>query len=130
MFIHVTQGLEDGSLTGLGCDVKTVIHILGHRTQLQRSAIADAYQRQYGESIHKRLKSELHFKLEVRTSKILSHFETGLGTVQIVQGLLSRQLHQTCSVGCAFLIIGFDTNNTTRHVSEIFFICRQRCCYG
>jgi len=52
-------------LTGFGCDEKRVIQILGHRTQPQRMAIADAYQRQYGESIHKRLKSELHGKLEV-----------------------------------------------------------------
>lgn len=49
---------------GFGCDEKRVIQILGHRTQPQRTAIADAYQRQYGESIHRRLKSELHGKLE------------------------------------------------------------------
>jgi annexin A7/11 len=49
---------------GLGCDEKRVIQILAHRTQAQRLAIADAYYRQYGESIHKRLKSELHGNLE------------------------------------------------------------------
>lgn len=49
---------------GFGCDEKRVIQILGHRNQPQRTAIADAYQRQYGESIFKRLKSELHGKLE------------------------------------------------------------------
>jgi annexin A7/11 len=49
---------------GFGCDEKKVIQILAHRTQLQRVAIADAYNAQYGESIHKRLKSELHGKLE------------------------------------------------------------------
>ncbi|XP_024372730.1 uncharacterized protein [Physcomitrium patens] len=49
---------------GFGCDEKKVIQILAHRTQSQRLAIADAYHHQYGESIHKRLKSELHGKLE------------------------------------------------------------------
>lgn len=49
---------------GFGCDEKKVIEILAHRTQIQRVAIADAYYAQYGESIHKRLKSELHGKLE------------------------------------------------------------------
>ena len=52
-------------MAGLGCDEKRVIQILAHRTQAQRLAIADAYYRQYGESIQKRLKSELHGKLEV-----------------------------------------------------------------
>jgi len=60
------------TLTGFGCDEKKVIQILAHRTQLQRLAIADAYNAQYGESIHKRLKSELHGKLEVVTLPTLS----------------------------------------------------------
>lgn len=52
-------------MAGIGCDDKRVIQILAHRTQTQRLAIADAYYRQYGESIQKRLKNELHGKLEV-----------------------------------------------------------------
>jgi hypothetical protein len=54
-----------GGAAGIGCDEKKVISILGHRTQAQRLAIADAYQRQFGENLSKRLKSELHGNLEV-----------------------------------------------------------------
>jgi hypothetical protein len=54
-----------GGTAGIGCDEKKVISILGHRTQAQRLAIADAYQRQFGENLSKRLKSELHSNLEV-----------------------------------------------------------------
>jgi hypothetical protein len=50
---------------GLGCDAKKVIAILGHRTQVQRLAIADAYYQQFGEDLHERLKSELHGHFEV-----------------------------------------------------------------
>lgn len=52
-------------VAGLGCDEKRVIQILGHRTQAQRLAVAEAYYTQYGESLFKRLKSELHNSLEV-----------------------------------------------------------------
>lgn len=64
--------LKTFPLTGFGCDEKKVIEILAHRTQIQRVAIADAYYGQYGESIHKRLKSELHGKLEVHLLQTLT----------------------------------------------------------
>jgi len=53
--------------TGLGCNEKRVIEILGRRTQAQRIEIAQAYQTVYGESLHKRLKSAMSGKLEVCT---------------------------------------------------------------
>jgi annexin A7/11 len=52
-------------MAGIGCDEKRVISILGHRTQAQRLAVADAYHRQFGEILTHRLKSELHNNLEV-----------------------------------------------------------------
>jgi annexin A7/11 len=52
-------------MAGIGCDEKRVISILGHRTQAQRLAVADAYHRQFGEILSHRLKSELHNNLEV-----------------------------------------------------------------
>jgi hypothetical protein len=42
-----------------------VISILGHRSQAQRLAVADANHRQFGEILSHRLKSELHNNLEV-----------------------------------------------------------------
>ncbi|CAK9214453.1 unnamed protein product [Sphagnum troendelagicum] len=76
---------------GIGCDEKKVISILGHRTQAQRLAIADAYQRQFGENLSKRLKSELHSNLERavllwmmnaadRDAVLLRDSTSGLGT--------------------------------------------------
>jgi len=58
---------EMGRISGLGCDAKKVIAILGHRTLAQRRAIADAYFQTFGEDLHKRLRSELHGNFEVCT---------------------------------------------------------------
>jgi hypothetical protein len=76
---------------GIGCDEKRVISILGHRTQAQRLAVADAYHRQFGEILSHRLKSELHNNLEramllwmmdaaERDAVLLHESISGLGT--------------------------------------------------
>lgn len=52
-------------MSGLGCNEKRVIEILGRRTQAQRMEIAQAYLTVYGESLHKRLKASFNGKLEV-----------------------------------------------------------------
>lgn len=52
-------------ISGLGCNEKRVIEILGRRTQAQRMEIAQAYLTVYGESLHKRLKTSFNGKLEV-----------------------------------------------------------------
>jgi hypothetical protein len=54
--------------SGLGCNEKRVIEILGRRTQAQRMEIAQAYQTVYSQSLHKRLKSAFSGKLEVSSS--------------------------------------------------------------
>lgn len=64
-----------GCNTGLGCNEKRVIEILGRRTQAQRMEIAQAYQTIFGESLHKRLKQSLSGKLEVRFSTIFCRCE-------------------------------------------------------
>ncbi|CAM6024727.1 unnamed protein product [Sphagnum balticum] len=76
---------------GIGCDEKRVISILGHCTQAQRLAVADAYHRQFGEILSHRLKSELHNNLEramllwmmdaaERDAVLLHESISGLGT--------------------------------------------------
>ena len=51
-------------MTGLLCNEKKVIDILGRRTQQQRDSIVEAYKTLFGESLHKLLKSCLSGKLE------------------------------------------------------------------
>jgi len=100
---------------GFGCDEKRVIQILAHRTQPQRDAIADAYQRQYGESIHKRLKSELHGKLEKavllwmmtpaqRDATLVNESMNGLGTTDhaLVGIICTRTPSQLYAIGQAY----------------------------
>lgn len=44
---------------GLSCNEKRVMEVLGRRSQLQRQAISECYKQEYGESLHKRLKSAI-----------------------------------------------------------------------
>ena len=53
-----------GSMTGLLCNEKKVIDILGPRTQQQRDSIAEAYKALFGESLLKHIKSCMNGKLE------------------------------------------------------------------
>lgn len=50
-------------MTGLLCNEKKVIDILGRRTQRQRDSIAESYKALFGESLHKHLKSCMSDKL-------------------------------------------------------------------
>ena len=59
-----TKSLNIWSMTGLLCNEKKVVDILGRRTQQQRDAIAEAYKTLFDESLHKHLKSSTSGKLQ------------------------------------------------------------------